>query len=228
MASSAGSRKYTRVAVPVGIVVVLVVLWFTGLLATVRPIDSARTLAAVMEGGTAFDKVKFVDGIWASKVIPTVDQQAVSLDTLFPAIQKDPQGAVKQYGNTIGGAFNFLVQFSGTVVTVDTKSLTGTVTVDADYAAGTLPVKIQIGPIILGTALRDAVKFITFEQFTNQMQYGEVSDELNTRVSNDVISKLDLKGLAGKKISVKGAFTYDTANPRDLLVTPVIVAVGQI
>jgi predicted lipoprotein len=228
MVSTASSRKYTRVAVAVGIVIVLVVLWFTGLLATVRPIGSAESLAAVMEGGTAFDKVKYVDSIWASRIIPTVDQRAISLDTLIPAIQKDPQTAVKEYGNNIGGAYNFLVQFSGTVAKVDTKSLTGTVTVDADYEGGTLPVKIQIGPIILGTALRDAVKFITFEQFTNQMQYGGVSDELNTRVGSDVISKLDLKGLVGKKLSVKGAFTYDTANPRDVLVTPVIISVGQI
>jgi len=113
------------------------------------------------------------------------------------------------------------------VTKVDTKSLTGTVTMNADYAGGTLPVRIQIGPIILGTALRDAVKFITFEQFTNQMQYGGVSDELNTRVSNDVVAKLDLKALVGKKLSIKGAFTYDTANPKDVLVTPVIVSAGQ-
>jgi predicted lipoprotein len=214
-----------RVAVPVGIVVVLVVLWFTGLLATVKPIGSAQSLAAVMEGGTTFDKVKYVDEIWASKVIPTVDQKAVSLDVLFPAIQKSPENAVKEYGNTIGGAFNFLVQFAGTVAAVDTKSLTGTVTVQAEYAGGHMPVKLQIGPIILGTALRDAVKFISFEQFTNQMQYGGVSDELNSRVAKDVISKLDMKGLVGKKLSVKGAFTYDSANPKDVLVIPVIVSV---
>ncbi|MGO9411197.1 MAG: DUF2291 family protein [Spirochaetia bacterium] len=224
MATAAGTRKYTRVAVPVGIVVVLVILWFTGLLATVKPIGSAQSLAAVMEGGTAFDRVKFVDGIWESKVIPTVDQKAVSLDELFPAIQKSPEDAVKQHGNNIGGAFNFLVQFVGTVAAVDTKSLTGTVTVQADYAGGRMPVKLQIGPIILGTALRDAVKFISFEQFANQMQYGGVSDELNGRVAKDVISKLDLKNLVGKRISVKGAFTYDTANPKDVLVTPVIVS----
>ncbi|HUI72984.1 MAG TPA: DUF2291 domain-containing protein [Spirochaetia bacterium] len=225
MVGTAGSRKYVRIAVPVGIVVVLVVLWFAGLLATVRPIGSTQSLAAVMEGGTAFDKVKFVDEIWDSKIIPTVDQKSVSIDTLFAAIQRSPDDAVKEYGNNVGGAFNFLVQFSGPVAAVDTKSLTGSVTVNADSAAGKMPVKIQIGPIILGTALRDAVKFISFEQFTNQMQYGGVSDELNDRVAKNVVSKLDLTTLRGKTISVKGAFTYDNANPKDILVTPVIVTV---
>jgi predicted lipoprotein len=223
MVGAAGSRRYVRIAVPIGIVVVLVVLWFAGLLATVKPIGSAQSLAAVMEGGTTFDKVKFVDSIWESKVIPTVEQKAVGLDVLIPAIQKSPEEAVKEYGNNIGGAFNFLVQFAGKVTKVDTKSLTGTVTVDAGYPGGSLPVKLQIGPIILGTALRDAVKFITFQQFTNQMQYGGVSDELNARVSKEVISKLDVKTLVGKRLQIKGAFTYDTANPKDVLVTPVIV-----
>ena len=227
MVGAAGTRRYMRVAVPTGIVVVLVILWFTGLLATVKPAGSAPSLAAVMEGGAAFDKVKYVDGIWEARIIPTVEQKAVSLDTLMPVILKDPAAAVKQYGNNIGGAYNFLVQFSGTVTKVDTKSLTGTVTMNADYAGGTMPVKIQIGPIILGTALRDAVKFITFEQFTNQMQYGGVSDELNTRVGNDVVAKMDLKNLVGTTLSVKGAFTYDTANPKDVLVTPVIVSAGR-
>jgi len=216
--------RYVRIVVLVGILVALVILWFAGLLATVKPIGSVQSLEAVMEGGTAFDKVKFVDSVWDSKVIPTVEKNAVSVGRLVAAIQKNADEAAKEYGNNVGGAYNFLVQFSGKVSKVDATSLTGTVTVDADVAAGSVPVKIQIGPIILGTALRDAVKFITFQQFTNQMQYGGVSDEMNGRVSRDVISKLNLKSLSGKRLSVKGAFTYDAANARDILVTPVIVA----
>ncbi len=217
------SSKTLRIGICAAVVVILVVLWFTGQIATVKPIASAQSLAAVMEGGTAFDKVAYVDGIWDAKVIPTVRNGALSLETLVPAIQANPDAAVKQYGNNVGGAYNFLVQFTGKVGKVDTSSLTGTLTVDASYAGGTLPVKVQIGPIILGTALRDAVKFITFQQFTNQMQYGGVSDELNTRVSRDVISRLDLKTLLGKRVSIKGAFTYDGTNAKDILVTPVVV-----
>jgi predicted lipoprotein len=227
MASEASSHRYVRIWVILGIVAVLVILWFAGLLATVKPLGSVQSLEAVMEGGTAFDKVKFVDSIWESKVIPAVEKNATSLARLVAAIQKNADEAGKEYGNNIGGAYNFLVEFSGRVSKVDTTSLTGTVTVDAEAGAGILPVKIQIGPIILGTALRDAVKFITFQQFTNQMQYGGVSDEMNGRVTRDVISKLNLKGLVGKRLSVRGAFTYDSGNAKDILVTPVIVTQEQ-
>jgi len=218
------SHRFVRIGAISGIVVALVVLWLAGLLATVKPAASATSLQAVMEGGTAFDKVKFVNDIWQSKVIPTVEEKSIGINTLLASIQKDPDEAAKRYGNNVGGADNFLVQFAGKVVDVDTTSLTGTVSVDVDAAEKGFTVKIQIGPIILGTALRDAVKFISFEQFTNQMQFGGVSDEMNSRAQNG-ISKIDFKTLLGKRVSVKGAFTYDSTTPKDILVTPAIVKV---
>lgn len=218
-------RKLVQVGVPVLIAVLLVVLYFVGALATVKPIADAKSLTALAEGGTAFDKVKYVNDIWESKVIPTVEQDSVEFDTLMSAIRADPKQAAEKYGHDVGGATSYLVSFSGVVTNVDTSSLTGTISVNVSYKGTDVPVKVQIGPIILGTALRDAVKFIRFEDFLNQMQFGNVSDELNTRVEKEVVSKLDLKSLAGKNISVKGAFTYDSSGINDILATPVIVKV---
>ncbi len=225
MTNRAIKKLAVRVGLPVLVIIVLVVLYFAGALATVTPIADAKSLAALSEGGTAFDKVKYVDSIWESKVIPTVEKESIDLNTLVAAIGADPAKAEKEYGNDVGGATNFLVSFSGTVSNVDTSSMTGALTVDVPFEGGVLPVKVQIGPIILGTALRDAVKFIRFEQFLNQMQFGNVSDELNTRVEKNVVTKIDLKALLKKKISIKGAFTYDGTNAKNLLVTPVIVTV---
>ncbi len=225
MAIAPRSRLYVRIFTPLAMVLLLVVLWLTGLLATVKPIATAQTRAAVMEGGVAFDRVAYVDEIWGSKVLPTVDEKSMEIATLLPALEKDADAAAKEHGNNVGGADNFLVHLVGSVTAVDTASLTGTVTVSAPVDGKTVPVKLQVGPIILGTALRDAVRFISFEQFTNQIQFGGVSDELNTRVTRDVLSKIDVKSLQGKRVDVKGAFIFDPANPRDILVTPVIVKV---
>jgi predicted lipoprotein len=226
MTNEKHTPRLLRVLVPSAAVVVLAVLWFAGLVATVKPIKEAQSVAAIAEGGTAFDKVKYVDSIWQSRVLPTVETTSISIDKLIPALEKDPESAVKDFGNNVGGAYNFLIHFTGTVSSVDTSSMTGTVTVKVPYGSEELSVKVQIGPIILGTALRDALKFISFEQFLNQIQYGGVSDELNTRVEKNVVSKLDLKTLEGKTVSVKGAFTYDGSNAKDILVTPVLVTVG--
>lgn len=219
-------RRLFRIAFPVSLVALLLVFWFTGLLATVKPFKEAQSIAQLAEGGTAFDKVKYVDSIWESRVLPTVETASLSLDKIIPALEKDPVSAAKEYGNNVGGAYNFLVYFTGTVSKVDTSSMTGTVTVTVSFGDSELPIKVQIGPIILGTALRDAVKFISFEQFLNQIQFGGVSDQLNTMVEKNVVSKLDLKTLVGKTMSIKGAFTYDGSNAKDILVTPVIVTEG--
>ena len=166
-----------------------------------------------------------MNGIWSSRIVPTVEQKAVPIEKLIPALGADPQAAAQQYGNDVGGAYNYLVRFTGRVVKVDTTSLTGTITVEVPLEGKEVPVGLQIGPIILGTALRDAVGFITFEQFTNQMEYGGVADELNNRVASEVLGRLDLTSLPGKRVAVAGAFTWDGGSATGLLVTPVVVSV---
>ncbi len=221
-----GSRTLVRAAAALVLAAVLAVLALTGRLVTVRPIRPAGTPAAEAAGGGAvFDKVQYVNGIWSSRIVPTVEQQAVPIDRLVPALRADPPAAVREYGHDVGGADNFLVRFTGRVTKVDTASLTGSLTVDVPLEGREMPVRVQIGPIILGTALRDAVGFITFEQFTNQMEYGGVADELNSRVAKDVVGRLDLKSLQGKKVSIAGAFTWDGGSAIDLQVTPVVVSV---
>ncbi|HUZ17143.1 MAG TPA: DUF2291 domain-containing protein [Spirochaetia bacterium] len=218
-------QTLVRTAVWVGIVALLVIFWFTGALATVKPIGQAQSLAAVMGGGHAFDKVRYVDSIWQSRVLPTVRDTSVDLGTLVSALEKDPKKATKEYGHDVGGAYNFLVHFSGIVTKVDTSSPRGSIIVNTRYPGGDLAVNIQVGPVILGTSLRDALKFISFGQFLNQMQYGSVADELNNRVEQNVVSKLDLKTLTGKRLDIRGAFTYDGTNAKDVVVTPVLVTV---
>jgi predicted lipoprotein len=42
-------------------------------------------------------------------------------------------------------------------------------------------VTVLTGPVIRGTALRDALPFIQFSQFTNQLEYARVANVLNDR-----------------------------------------------
>jgi predicted lipoprotein len=42
-------------------------------------------------------------------------------------------------------------------------------------------VAVLTGPVIRGTALRDALPFIQFSQFTNQLEYARVANALNDR-----------------------------------------------
>src|ERR1044071_5208565 len=47
----------------------------------------------------AFDPKAYVDGIWSSKIVPTVHEKAVDVTTLSAAIADDPEAAGQKYGH---------------------------------------------------------------------------------------------------------------------------------
>ena len=68
---------------------------------------------------------------------------------------------------------------------------------------------ITIGPVIKKDSVRDAVKFIQFNDFVNQLDFAEVSRIIKTRVLNEVIGPLNIKDIEGKTIDFEGAITFD-------------------
>jgi predicted lipoprotein len=83
---------------------------------------------------------------------------------------------------------------------------------------------VQIGPVIQGYSVRDAVGFIRFEQFTNQIEFADVADQINNRLYEQVLKNIDFNTVQGKTLSVYGAFTLDKGLSR-LVITPVIIEV---
>jgi predicted lipoprotein len=170
----------------------------------------------------AFDAAQYVDGIWSSKVLPTVEQKAVDAATLLPVIKKDPAAAAQKYGiaaSATGGSPTFLVKGSGKVTKVDTADPTGPVTVSVDGQ----DVQIVTGPVIIGTALRDAAG-INFSDFTNQIDYQNVGTQLNNRVKKDVLAPVKDKIAVGKTLAFDGVFT--ALSPTDIRIIPTKLAVS--
>ena len=81
-----------------------------------------------------------------------------------------------------------------------------------------LLVRVQTGPAINGTDLRDAPGTIMFGQFTNQIDYQNAAAALNNELKTQVLAKVGTSNLTGKKVSVVGAFQL--INPQAWLVTP--------
>jgi predicted lipoprotein len=205
-----------------GLFVVLALLWWAGLVATVQPINGTAAANADPASGASFDPQAYVAHIWTPQIVPAA-QHGVALATLLPALARDPAAATAQYGNSAAGTSNFMVTLTGTVTKVDTSSPLGVVTVSVPTGATTVLVQVDVGPVILGTALRDALKFITFGEFLNQIQYGGVADALNAHVVQDVLPKLDVPKLQGQQISVDGAYVYNSADAHDVTVVPVVL-----
>ena len=95
---------------------------------------------------------------------------------------------------------------------------------DLEPFDGESDAELQIGPVFRGTALRDALPFVRFDDFTNQMEYASVSRMLHQRVADSVLAKIDRATLVGRVIQFQGAYTEGSGTP---LVTPVLVRVEE-
>ncbi len=187
---------------------------------TVVPISqtgSSSSSVGSSSGGT-FNAANYVNSVWDSKVVPTVVEKAVDINTLLAALKQDQAAASKKYGVEVNGQYHFMVKGTGKVTKVDTSSVNGLMTVDLSSQ----PVQIQIGPLITGESLRDAVGLFNFGDFTNQIQYGAVSEELNNRAAKDVTSEININNIQGKNIQFYGTFTL--GDLKQILITPVKVS----
>src|ERR1700752_2621276 len=114
-----------------------------------------------------------------------------------------------------------MVKGSGKVLEVHTESQAGTLVLEVPGLNE--KIALQIGPVVRGTALRDATGAAPFDQFTNQLDYADVSKELNSRAVKTAFASVDPASLSGKTITFFGAFTFDPRTKGPLLITPVKV-----
>jgi predicted lipoprotein len=172
---------------------------------------------------SATDPKAYATANWASKIVPTVHDKAVDVTTVAAAIARDPEAAGKQYGHQAGtgSPYAYMVKGEGTVTEVDTSVPTGPMTIEVGHTK----VTVATGPVIAGTAIRDAVGFISFGDFTNQIDYADVANQINSQAKTEVIAKVDLTAVKGKKVAFYGAFSALSPGtiflvPTELTVTP--------
>ncbi|CAB3801848.1 DUF2291 family protein [Pararobbsia alpina] len=202
------SRRGLRAAIAAVMLVILVVAM-------------ALSIKVVKIGSDGDKQVKTFDpaaygAAQYPKTQAAVESRAVSADTLAAAIAKDQDAAGKQYGVAGGGVGpEMSVKFTG----IAGKEDSGVYTVKVLDVPDSVTIRVQTGPAINGTDLRDATGTISFEQFTNQIDYQNAGYAINAAMKKAVLSKVDTGKLTGKTISVVGVFQL--VNPNGWLVTPV-------
>ncbi len=153
------------------------------------------------------------------KIQADVEKRAVAASELAAAITADKKAAGDKYGVATSTGPVIPVTLSGTFGT--RKSNTNEMKIDG------LPpetvVRVQTGPAVNGTDLRDATGTIEFGQFTNQIQYQDAGSAINNEMKKAVFAGLDPDQLDGKTATVVGVFKL--INPKNWLVTPVKVDV---
>lgn len=222
----ASGLRYPRLTATGLVCVALAVLTWQGMVVTVVPMGGATAADSYPRAGMSFKPDAYVKRIWPKQVVPTVRKDAVPLPKVLAALRTDKAAALKRYAQKVASTYNLLVKFTGKVTKIDTSTPMGTLSVAVADGGKTIPVQVAIGPVILGTSLRDSLKLISFGEFLNQIQFGNVADALNTEVTTKVVTPDAAAKLMGKDVTIFGAWTYDSGNPGNVTVTPVIVEPG--
>ncbi|AAX75801.1 MULTISPECIES: DUF2291 family protein [Brucella] len=148
------------------------------------------------------------------KVKASIEQRAVDAVEVGNALAADKAAAGKKYG--VGSVNPVIpVKFTGTVE--ERKANYNVVKVDGMPEG--MVIRVQTGPAVNGTELRDATGEIQFGQFKNQIEYQNAGAALNNEMKKQVLQGVDVENLNGKTVSVVGVFKV--VNPKNWLVTPV-------
>ena len=172
-------------------------------------------------GTKRFDAAGSVEAIWQSQAVPELKEKAVDLTKLLTESNGTLQSVAGKYGKySMGtsGELSFIVKGNGKVTEINTEKRAGYMTVQLEGYSGPITVKLQIGPVFKGSAIRDSLSFIKYEDYTNQVDWAKISQSIHDVVAKDVIEPANVSSLMGKTVEFTGCFTVD--KPDEILVTP--------
>ncbi|CAN7618521.1 DUF2291 family protein [Pararhizobium sp. LjRoot255] len=186
---------------------------------------TAEEAAEAASGG--FNPDRQVAEVWEAKVIPFLETRAGTFQEVSALSKSDLDAAAAKYGHKEkdGTApWTFAAKVSGTIVKAETKSRAAYLDTDVD-GDGKADVRVQIGPVIKGTAIRDSLDFVNFNEFKNQIQWAEFGKAFNIHVNGLTLEKLPREGLEGKNVEALGAYPLPS-NGQPALLTPATITIG--
>lgn len=148
---------------------------------------TVRALADVDAASTSsqpFDAARFVDSVWQSKAVPAAGNAGSFAAWRASGMQRAA-----------------LVAGQGRVLRVDSAG--PLLLVDLPPFDGRAELAVRLGEIH-GSTLRDALPFIQFSQFVNQVEFARVSSALNERAATDAARALGARPAAGALIRFSG------------------------
>ena len=195
------SRGSGGVKLAATIATVSAALWFLHPW-TVRPIDGVSA-----NGG---DPAARVDRDWSSTVRPALMASAVDVRAVVDALRASPGSARARFGRADGaGGWYVVVRGTGRVLSIDRISAAGVARIDLAPYDDREDLSLQVGPVIRGSALRDATDLVPFNNFPNQLAYADAANALNARAFRDVLERAVSTLGPGQLVTFVAAGTTD-------------------
>lgn len=205
----APSRRGLFIGLGLGLVVLIAIALDT----TVIRVGSENDIRQQAFSPDAYGETEF------PRIQAHIQENAVDAETLGPAVLADKKAAAEEYGTPASTGAIMPVKVTGVVG----EGKAGIFTIAADGVPDEITVRVQTGPAINGTELRDAPGDIEFGEFTNQIEYQDAGSGINRAMKAAVLDEIDQETLTGKTVEVTGAFRL--INPKNWLITPVMVTV---
>ncbi|WP_058910424.1 DUF2291 family protein [Entomohabitans teleogrylli] len=150
-------------------------------------------------------KMANIEQTWQQKLVPQVTAQARPVADLLKALQgqQDIDSACQALGyrSQAENPCVFAVRVSGQVEKVDTQSRSGKMTI-RDASGET--VVVQLGPTIRGTALRDGYKGASYQDFNDQVLFGDFGRSINDQASAMMQA---FQPKVGEQVEIEGVFS---------------------
>lgn len=153
------------------------------------------------------------------RIQANIEQRAVDALLVAPEALADKAAAGQKYGTVSSTGAIIPVKLSGVVG----EGKSGVYQLAVEGMPAEIKVRLQTGPAINGTDLRDAPGDIAFGNFKNQIEYQDAGSGINRAMKKAVLDELDTASLQGKTVEVVGAFRL--VNPKNWMITPVRIVV---
>ena len=181
--------------------------------------ERTKTSEEIAAQATTFNSDKMVADIWDSKVIPYLTSKSGDFKTVRALESADIEAAGAKYGHKekVGNSpWTLVVRLEGKVVSSNTESRAATIDIDGDDD-GKADATVQIGPAMRGTALRDSLDFVSFNDFTNQIDFAQFGKAFNTYANKTFLSKIPRDDLNGSQVKLLGTYQHGVSSGLPLI-----------
>ncbi|MGP5141355.1 DUF2291 family protein [Vreelandella alkaliphila] len=192
----------------------------TLLLVILMMMDTHTVKISELEDSGEFSQQRFGEENFPS-IQEYIQANAISAEELAAEVLEDAGAAGQAYGVAAGIGHIVPVTMTG----VAEAGQSGIYSLDIEGVPDDITIRVQTGPVINGTTLRDATGDIAFGNFTNQIEYQDAGAALNEEMKRQVLEGISELDLTGKTLEVVGAFML--LNPSHWLVTPVQLNVSE-
>ena len=160
-----------------------------------------KKLDEVKAGTTSFNASKYASTFLDKKLLPS-SSKAIEIGELLSKLQLEKDKTFDTYSHAlgIGNVKYFLIKGHGTVQSVDENEVL--LKVDSDFTKPGIRIATEY---IFGNAVRDASGTIDINEFSNSMDFNNVSAEINKIIREKVIPAFKSKVKKGDTVEFTGA-----------------------